>query len=71
MTSGPNLTPHADDRTQEGAPARVVGPALPWLSSVLTPEALAFIADLARTFGERREALLTRRKEVQAALDSG
>ena len=71
MTPGPNLTPHTDDRTQGGAPARVVGPALPGSELVLTPEALAFVADLARTFGERREALLTYRKDVQAALDRG
>jgi malate synthase len=38
---------------------------------VLTPEALAFVAKLTRTFGERREALLARRQERQAAFNRG
>ena len=40
-------------------------------AAVLTPEALEFVAKLARTFGSRREALLERRKAVQAAYDKG
>jgi malate synthase len=40
-------------------------------AAVLTPEALEFVARLARTFGSRREALLERRKAVQAAYDRG
>jgi malate synthase len=38
---------------------------------VLTPEALAFVADLARSFGPRIEELLQRRRDVQARLDAG
>ena len=40
-------------------------------ASVLTPEALEFVAKLTRTFGERRAALLTRRLERQAAFNRG
>jgi malate synthase len=38
---------------------------------VLTPEALAFVADLARSFAPRIEELLARRKAVLARLDAG
>jgi malate synthase len=37
---------------------------------VLTPEALAFVADLHRRFDARRQELLRRREEVQARLDA-
>ena len=49
----------------------ITGPLHPDYASVLTPEALAFVAQLTRTFGARREALLERRKAVQAGLDRG
>ena len=38
---------------------------------VLTPEAVHLLTDLARTFAPRIEALLARRREVQAKLDGG
>ena len=38
---------------------------------ILTPEALAFIAELERRFGGERKRLLARRAEVQAKLDAG
>jgi malate synthase len=38
---------------------------------VLTPEALEFVAKLTRTFGGRREELLARRQERQAAFNRG
>jgi malate synthase len=38
---------------------------------VLTPEAVAFVAGLARTFGARRDQLLARRQEVAARLEAG
>ena len=38
---------------------------------VLTPEALAFVADLERTFGTRRKELLARRDEVQTRIHAG
>jgi len=43
----------------------------PDYAEVLTPEAMAFVAKLVRTFGERREALLERRKRVQQAWRQG
>ena len=43
----------------------------PDYASVLTPEALEFVARLTRTFGGRREALLARRQERQAAFNRG
>ncbi len=39
----------------------VVGPDVPRSEEVLTPEALAFVAELQQRFGERREQLLTAR----------
>ena len=47
------------------------GPDTPSLSLVLTPEALAFVADLHRTFNATREAHLQRRAERQAEFDAG
>jgi malate synthase len=38
---------------------------------VLTPEALDFVGDLARTFGPRVETLIGRRRERQARFDAG
>src|SRR4051812_37892665 len=38
---------------------------------VLTAEAIGFVAKLTRTFGARREALLARRQERQAAFNRG
>src|SRR6476661_4906944 len=38
---------------------------------VLTPDALAFLADLQTRFGARREALLQARRDRQAAIDAG
>ena len=40
-------------------------------TTVLTPEALAFVADLHRTFNARREELLAARAERQARFDAG
>ena len=41
------------------------------LAHVLSPEALAFVAELHREFNPTREALLARRKERQAAIAAG
>src|SRR6056297_2392168 len=38
---------------------------------ILTPEALLFVADLAREFDGRRQQILEDRKKVQAEIDSG
>jgi malate synthase len=40
-------------------------------AKILTPEALAFIVDLQRTFNDRRKALLDARHERQKRLDAG
>lgn len=50
---------------------RVSGASLPDSDRVLTPEALGFVGELHRAFNPRRQALLARRKERQAELDSG
>jgi malate synthase len=50
----------------------VVGGALrPGYESVLTPEAIAFVAGLERKFGPERRRLLVRRAEIQRRLDTG
>jgi malate synthase len=49
----------------------LTGEMKPGYEEILTPEALAFIADLERTFGAQRLELLERRQEVQAKLDDG
>jgi len=40
-------------------------------SEILTPEAIAFVADLQRTFNERRKTLLQARRERQKRIDTG
>jgi malate synthase len=57
--------PAPSARAEVRAPVRGAG------ADVLTPEALAFVADLHRRFQPRREALLQARKERQARLDRG
>ncbi|RJS22460.1 malate synthase A [Corallococcus sp. H22C18031201] len=47
------------------------GPWHPDYAEVLTPEAVAFVARLVRTFGARREALLARRQEMAKAWRRG
>ena len=47
------------------------GPAVPATDDILTPEALAFVADLQRRFGRERIALLEARRDRQAELDAG
>jgi malate synthase len=45
----------------------VNGPDVPRAGEILTPDALAFVADLQRRFGERRDELLARRTGRSAA----
>jgi malate synthase len=40
-------------------------------AEILTPEAIAFVADLQRTFNERRKTLLNARQERQKRIDGG
>ncbi len=43
----------------------------PEFAEILTPEAMSFVATLARTFEARREELLAKREQRQAELDAG
>ena len=49
----------------------ILGPMSPAYAEILTPEALAFVTLLVRTFAGQREALLRRREERQARIDAG
>ena len=49
----------------------VLAPISPAYAEILTPEAMAFIADLQRTFNDRRKALLEERHLRQKSLDAG
>jgi malate synthase len=53
------------------AGVEITAPVSSAYATVLTPEALAFLAKLQRTFGERRQELLQRRITRQAEIDSG
>jgi malate synthase len=54
-----------------GRGAAVSGPASATAARVLTPDALRFLATLAREFEPRRQALLARRQAVQARMHAG
>src|SRR5689334_11069131 len=47
------------------------GPVRPEYEHILTPEALAFAAELERRFGAERRLLLSRRAALQRRLDAG
>src|ERR1700761_4727547 len=49
----------------------ITGSLGPRFDEILSPDALAFVAKLERTFGQRRLECLQRRQERQAALDRG
>jgi len=49
----------------------ITAPVTPEQAAILTSEALAFIAELARKFGPVRQSLLERRMQRQAELDAG
>jgi malate synthase len=59
------------DTAKLGESVEVLGPALERGDEILTPEALAFVADLHRRFDRRRRELLQRRTERQKRLDAG
>ncbi len=50
---------------------RIAGASRPGYDRVLTPDAVAFLADLERRFGPARRRLLRQRAERQARLDAG
>ena len=49
----------------------IKGPITPEFAEILTPEAMAFVATLVRTFSGRREELLQKRIQRQAEIDAG
>jgi malate synthase len=62
--TAPNTTTFADG-------IEITGPIASGYDEILTPEAVAFVAMLNRTFGSRRRALLAQRAERQKAFDAG
>jgi malate synthase len=59
------------NKANEPAGIEVVGPITPAFAEIVTPEALAFVATLGRTFAATRAALLQKRAERQAAIVAG
>ncbi len=59
------------DSDLSGLSYRVLGNLTPEYSAILTPGAQKFLAKLQHKFGAKREALLSRRKEVQQKIDAG
>lgn len=53
------------------AGVEILGPVTPEFAQILTPEAMAFVAKLERTFRDTRATLLQKRVERQARLDAG
>jgi malate synthase len=56
---------------QAAEDVEILAPVLPQWESILTPEALAFVAALHREFNPRREELLARREARKQRLDGG
>jgi malate synthase len=56
--------------TRSGA-CEILGPIEPGFDEILTPEAMAFVTDLARRFRPRIDALLEQRQIRQSAIDGG
>ena len=54
-----------------GPGIEITGRVTPEYAEILTPEAVAFAAELQRKFGDRRAKLLARRAQRQAELDAG
>ena len=50
---------------------QILGRITPEYSEILTPEAIAFVAKLSRTFESRRQELLAKRAQRQKDLDAG
>jgi malate synthase len=66
-----DLATLAQARTDLPPGVSIAGPAVAGSEVVLTPEALAFLRDLERTFRDERAAALARRAARQAAIDAG
>ncbi len=54
-----------------GPGIEILAPVTPEFAQILTPEAVAFVAKLHRSFDARRQELLVRRKVRQTELDAG
>lgn len=63
------MTNQAVTHYAEGIEVRA--PVTPEFAEILTPEAMNFVATLARAFEQRREELLHRRAQRQAEIDAG
>ncbi len=50
---------------------RIVGPMQPGYETILTTDALSFVAELERRFGPERERLMAHRTEIQVRIDDG
>jgi malate synthase len=60
---------HQRSAAPEGV--EVLGPMAEGYEKILTPDALAFVAELERRFGARRRELLERRAEMDARIQGG
>ena len=60
-----------DEESEERVEIEIDEVDAPGIDDILSPDALAFVADLHLEFNERREALLAARIERQARLDAG
>ncbi|HEX9056020.1 MAG TPA: malate synthase A [Ktedonobacterales bacterium] len=63
------MTTSSPQNAAEGL--EITAPVSPEFAEILTPEALAFVAGLAREFGPRRDELLRLRAQRQAEYDAG
>ena len=61
----------AADLTDRPPGVEILGPAVQGGESILTAQAVGFVAELARRFGPQVEALLARRTARQSAIDGG
>ena len=59
------------DTTKTNGSIKISGPMQAGFDSILTTDALNFIADLHRAFNDRRQQLLQQRIERQQKIDKG
>ena len=67
----PTPEPSSSSSPRKGGARIVAGHAVAGQDEVLSAEALGFVADLVRAFGDRVGSLLERRREVARLLDAG
>jgi malate synthase len=66
VTAQRKVRKQVSDTSTDTTTVEVSGPAVPRSGDILTDEALAFVAELQRRFGQRRDELLARRAERRA-----